>query len=90
MKIVDTAVITEIAGDKVLVDVNAEGADSFHGIIKMNETAGYMVEALKEDITLDELVDKVMAEYEGASREKIMADAVKLTDELRRLKLIIE
>ena len=50
-----------------------ESADGFHGVIKLNKTAAFVFNLLKEDITEEAIVDAMMSKYEG-SREQMEAD----------------
>ena len=64
MKLKESVIITEVAGEYMLVEVENESGTAFHGIIKLNETADFMAEAMREDITEEALADKVMDEYD--------------------------
>ncbi len=46
------------------VDVSGDNSD-FKGIIKLNETGKFIFECLKEDISIDDLIAKVMNEFDG-------------------------
>ena len=50
------------------VDVSGDNSD-FKGVIKLNETGKFIFECLKEDISIDDLIAKVMNEFDGAKEE---------------------
>ena len=41
------------------------GAETFHGVLKVNETAVAILKLLDHDTSLDEIVDALMKEYNG-------------------------
>lgn len=64
MKLKNTFELMELDGSNIAVPVG-EGAESFKGIIKMNETAKDIFEFLKEETTLDQVVEKMCEIYSG-------------------------
>lgn len=79
MKLKSHIVTQEIGGQHMLVAAMEKEGD-FHGIVKSNETAAFVVEALKEDVTEDEILAKLQTVYEGdeadmrADIQKVIAD----------------
>lgn len=55
--------VREIVGEYVLVPVG-EAALNFGGMITTGEVGALLIDALKNDISRDELVSAVLAEYE--------------------------
>lgn len=55
--------ITKIGGESILVPVGA-AAESFHGIVKLNETAAFIVEQLKQETTQGQIANAICAQYE--------------------------
>ncbi len=54
--------ITHNTGDEhILLSVGESG---FSGLVRSNETAAFIVEQLKNDTTLEALVDAMLAEYD--------------------------
>lgn len=90
MKLKESVIITEVAGEYMLVEVENESGTAFHGIIKLNETADFMAEAMREDITEEALADKVMEEYDVDDRERVLTDIRALADKLREVNLLEE
>ena len=50
-----------------------EDADSYHGVLRMNDTALYIFNLLREDVTVEEIVGKLTERYD-ASPETIRSD----------------
>ena len=61
--------IMDLDDGLVAVPVGA-GAEHFHGVLKVNETAVAILKLLTEDTTVDAIVDALMEEYTG-EREQI-------------------
>ena len=59
MKLKDV-IISEANGEYVAVNMGG----SFNGMIKLNETAAFIAEAMQEDTTVEEIAKKLCAEYE--------------------------
>ena len=47
-----------------------DGAEQFHGVLKVNETAVAILKLLAEDTTEEDIVDALLKEYAG-EREQI-------------------
>lgn len=54
----------ELDGEIMAVPVG-DSADGLHAILRLNETASFILDCLREDVTEDEIVEKVKSEYEG-------------------------
>ena len=59
----DGYILRTIAGSNVLVPIGNEIAN-FNGVISLNDSAKFLWENLKEDITTEELTDNIIKEYE--------------------------
>lgn len=70
MKLKDGFITHEGAEEHITVPA---GGVSFSGMIRSNKTAGFIVECLKDDITKDEIVEKMLAKYD-APKEQIIKD----------------
>lgn len=74
-------------GDKtVLVPV---GRKAFSGVVKGNKTTAYIFECLKEDVSEEEIVRRMLEKYDGPE-EQIAADVRMVLGELRRIGAIVE
>lgn len=59
------------------------GDTAFNGIVKSNETAAFIIECLKSETTQDEVIDRLLAEYEGACRDTVSRDVEGVIRKLR-------
>lgn len=63
MKVDKEFVLREIAGDYVIIPIGRTVL-SFNGLITVNEIGAFLWNLLQEDVTKEELVAKVLNEYE--------------------------
>ncbi|MCQ2558116.1 MAG: PqqD family protein [Oscillospiraceae bacterium] len=59
----------------------------FSGLVRGNSSAGFILECLKQETTLDEIADR-MAEKYDAPREQLYLDAKNIVDQLRSIHAI--
>ena len=76
--------ITHSMGDEHVLIPVGEAAEKFRGIARSNETAAFIVDCLKEETTLDEIVGRMCAEYD-APEDRIRTDVGKILDTLRSI-----
>lgn len=88
MKVSEEFMIREIADEHILVPVGAAAA-KFNGLITMNEVGKYIVEQLAEEHTVQELVDKITAEYDVEAQTALI-DAEAFLDQLREVGALVE
>ncbi len=62
MKIKDCFVLRQIAGINTVISTSKK--TSFEGMITLNDTGVFMWEQLTKGVTLDELVDAMVKEYD--------------------------
>ena len=86
MKLKPDFITQDIDGTQFLVPV---GAESFNGIVRSNETAAFIVNCLKEETTLDQIVDAMCEKYD-APRETIASDAARVIETLRSIDALTE
>lgn len=67
--------------DCVLVPVGKQ-SEKLHGFVRLNDTAGFIVERLKKDTTREAILDALTAEYRVA-RDEAEADLDELLKTLR-------
>ncbi len=79
MKLKKDFVTQMIDGTQFLVPL---GGESFHGIVRSNETAAFVGDCLKEETTAGAIVDAMCEKYD-APREVIAADVEKILGILR-------
>lgn len=58
------------------------GGLSFSGMVRSNKTAGFIVECLKDEVTEEEIVEKMLAKYD-APKERITKDVGDILAKLR-------
>ena len=86
MKLKPDFITQDIDGTQFLVPV---GAESFNGIVRSNETAAFIVNCLKEETTLDQIVDAMCEKYD-APRGTIVSDAARVIETLRSIDALTE
>ncbi len=60
------------------------GGSAWNGLIRSNQTAGFIVECLKEDTTENTIIEKMLEKYD-APRELIASDVAKILAKLRSI-----
>ena len=88
MKLRDEFLLMPMGEEQVLVAVG-KAALRFHGIVKLNDTAAFIVRQLQRETDLDKIVDAMAAEYEG-TREEFAAGAEATLTQLRSIDAICE
>lgn len=86
MKLKPDFITQDIDNTQFLVPV---GAEAFSGIVRSNKTAAFIVDCLKEETTMEAIVDKMRAKYD-APRETIAADVAEILDTLRSIHALEE
>ena len=82
MKIEKEYVLREIAGDHIIIPVGTTVLE-FNGLITVNEVGVLLWKMLQEEVTMEELVQAVLNEYdveEEVARNDIQEFVEKLTD----------
>lgn len=86
MKLKDGLLRHEIMGEAMLVPTG-KVSETFNGIVKGNETAGFILKLLQEEHTQEELVQAVLEEYE-ADQAVVEKDVAKLLADLEEAGLL--
>lgn len=63
MKLKQGFITHTIQDTQIMVAVGSM-TERFHGLVRSNETAAFIVDALKEETTEEAIVDKLLAEYD--------------------------
>ena len=87
MKIKDGYILRSVAGSNIVVAVGEESR-KFNKLIKLNNSAAFIFKQLEEDVTEDEIVEKMLSEYDVAE-ETAREDARALIATLREAGLIV-
>ena len=64
MKLKYTFETVELDGEIMAVPVG-DGAEELHAMLRLNDTAAFILEQLKDDTTEEKIVDNILTEYEG-------------------------
>lgn len=86
MKIKNDFIVKEISGSTVVIPVGNRVAD-FNGMLKLNETGVFLFNLLKNDTTIDVLVQNLVDEYE-VTKEKANEDVVSFVNKLKEADII--
>ncbi|MBQ7454892.1 MAG: PqqD family protein [Clostridia bacterium] len=89
MKLKGEWATTKLGDEYAAVSVGEAATDAFHGIIRLNETAGFIVKQLQSETTREALIDALEKEYEG-TREQFAAGVDKVLTQLRECGAIEE
>lgn len=66
MKISDGYILRTVAGKNIVVSVGAD--TNFSGMLTLNDTGVFFWELLKNDITKEDMLEKVLGEYDVDSQ----------------------
>ena len=83
MKIKSGFILRDVAG-KTFVVATGELSKSFKGMITLNETGKFIWKLLENDITMEEIVDKMLEAYEGVERSIVENDVEIFVEKLVR------
>lgn len=86
MRVKKGLLLNKVGDDYVVVATNT---DIFKGMLKLNESGAMIFNNMQEDVTLAQLVDIVLAEYE-AEREQVEKDVVAFVETFKKVGLIEE
>lgn len=75
--------ITYNTGDENLLVATGEAGKSFNGIVRNNETAAFIAELLKNEITEEEIVNRILDTYD-VDEKTAKKDVRKLLDTFKR------
>lgn len=76
--------ITYNSGSEQIMVAAGAASEVFRGMVRSNETAAFIIDCLKEEITQTDLADKLVARYD-APRELIERDLQNILNTLRKI-----
>lgn len=79
MRLKDGFITHEGAEEHITVPA---GGLSFSGMVRSNKTAGFIVECLKDEVTEEQIVEKMLEKYD-APKERITRDVEDVLAKLR-------
>lgn len=88
MKLKYDFAVREVVGEYVMVPLGA-GALAFSGMISTTQTGATLAEALKKEMTRQELLQLILDEYE-IDEVTAAADLDEFLNQLKQLNLLIE
>lgn len=88
MKVKKSFMLREVAGHFIVVPVGVASLE-FNGVITLNQTGAFMWKALEEDITEEDLIQKVMEEYD-VKEDLVKKDVKKFLEKLQTNHLLEE
>ncbi len=68
MKIKNTFILRNVAGNNVVLPMGAS-TEAFSGMMTLNETGAFLWNNMQKDITMDELVNVLLSEYNVSATE---------------------
>ena len=89
MKLKYNFVTNEVA-DKIVAVAVGGGLDHFNGFIKMNDIGAEIFEILKNDVTIDEIVDKMCEKHPESTREEAVEAVTGFVGELKKNGVVTE
>ena len=82
MKLKYNFVINQVADQMVAVPVG-DDLGEFNGFIKMNDVGADIFELLKEDTTVEKIIEDLKVKYSDATEDEIRENVVAFTDKLK-------
>ena len=76
-------IVNDVADKKVAVAVGGD-LDQFNGFIKMNDIGAEIFEILKNDVTIDEIVDQMLAKHPESTKEEAVETVTGFVEELKK------
>ncbi|MBR5094615.1 MAG: PqqD family protein [Oscillospiraceae bacterium] len=76
--------ITHKVGKEQMMVAAGPAAKNFHGLVRSNETAAFIVDRLKQETTEEEIVAAMLERYE-ASRELVERDVHAVVEKLKSI-----
>ena len=86
MKLKHDFVVREVAGEYVMIPMG-EGALAFSGRVATSEVGAFLCECLREEVSRDQLIGKLLEEYE-VDMDTASADVDEFLQTLKKLNLI--
>lgn len=76
--------ITHNLMDEQIMVAAGPAAKQFHGIVRSNETAAFIVSCLKKDTTEEDIVNAILGEYD-ADRTTVQRDVHAILEKLKSI-----
>ncbi len=76
--------ITHTSDDEQIMVAVGDAARGFHGLVRSNRTAAFIIDCLKQESTEEQIVEEVLAKY-AVSHEVVENDVHKVIINLRSI-----
>ena len=76
--------ITYSTDEEQIMVAAGSAAEFFHGMVRSNRTAAFIIDCLSQETTKEEIVEKMFKKYD-ASREQIASGVDSVLDSLRKI-----
>ena len=76
--------ITHNVGKEQMMVAAGPAAKQFHGLVRSNETAAFIINCLKKETTEEAIVDAMLEQYD-APRETVAQDVHRVVEQLRQI-----
>lgn len=86
MRLKKDFILHDSDGDYVIVAVG-EATKNFHGLVHLNNVAGKIVEFLKEDISEEELINKMLEVYD-VDPDTLKKDVNNIVSQLKNANIV--
>ncbi len=87
MKVNKNYLLKEVAGEFMLVYQDENNVD-FSKVITLNELGAFIFKSISKDLNEEQIVDAILSEYEGASKEEVAKDVTTFIEKLKELGII--
>ncbi|MBQ7412153.1 MAG: PqqD family protein [Clostridia bacterium] len=87
MKIREGFILRDVAGQSFVVATGALSRE-YQGMITLNETGKFIWQCLEKQMSSDQIVDAVVAEYEDADRAVVAKDVEGFINKLVKDKIV--
>lgn len=81
--------ITHDSDKKQIMVAVGDAADKFHGLVRSNKTAAFIIECLKQESTEEQIVDAILEKFD-VSRDMVTKDVHRIIADLRKIGAIYE
>lgn len=82
MKLKYNFVLNTVA-DKMVAVAVGDGLEQFNGFVKMNDIGAEIFEILKEDVTIEEIVKKMLEKHPDATEQEAIDTVTEFTNKLK-------
>lgn len=88
MKLISGFILQDL-GDEHMAVATGEAGKVFHGLVRSNDTADFIIRELMHETTEEEIVDRMVEKYD-APRERIAKDVHRILEQFREAGILEE